>query len=805
MTRLYFSIFLWSLFSLSVKGQNNIPDSLTLLFHHQLEVFPQEKIYLHTDKPYYLSGEEIWFRAHVVDAATHIPLSISRYVYVELISPADSVVCRIKIRVEEEAYYGHLSIPLETPEGDYTVRAYTMLMQGLDECYFCTKPIRIGNPQSRNHQIETRAHTAPANDFDISFYPEGGALIQGVANQVAFKALNAHGQAIDVSGVVYDQSGTEITTFQSTHLGMGLFPLLPEKGKTYWVMCENEQGQSMSFDLPKAMDRGYALCVLQSKDKIYVSVGQPAESTPSDAHYLLAHTRGMVYFAAMWDQAQKTMVFQKARFPSGVLHFILFDSRLTPISERLVFVHNPDQAMVTCRSDQKGFAPRSLVKNSVTISDHNGAPLTGNFSVAVTSDKEVAPASANILTHLLLTSDLRGHIEHPAYYFEETSDAAWALDLLMRTQGWRRYNVAELAQGRFSHPTFPVEWGAEISGTVKSVLMDKPIEDIKVNMISLRDGLSYTAHTDRDGYFRLPFKELPDSAQLIVSVDMTKSMTRMNLTLDSQTFPAITIPATPSACVDNNMFAQYINKAELKYTYENGSRTYADANLVTQLQAIVVTAERKPLQKSNLYSNPSNIIAEEEIEDARGMDIYELLSLIPGVRVSGKNILIRGASSIYGDPRPMLIVDNVPYDMGYIDMIPLSDMAQIDVLKGNDAVIVGSMTGAISIFTKRGRPASQNTPPPFHIKTIAPLGFQQPVAFYAPKYDTPEQNHSTVPDLRTTIHWQPVVQTDPSGAATFEFYTADEQTSYTITIEGTANNGGIIWQEVGLWTNSERK
>jgi len=144
-----FFLFGLLVFTTIIRGQNNVEDSLLLLIHNQLLVFPQEKIYLHTDKPYYITGEKIWFRAYLTDAISHIPSPVSRYVYVELINPLDSIVTRVKIRQDEGAYYGYLLIPDEAPEGNYSLRAYTTFMRSQHENYFFTKSVRIGDPQAR--------------------------------------------------------------------------------------------------------------------------------------------------------------------------------------------------------------------------------------------------------------------------------------------------------------------------------------------------------------------------------------------------------------------------------------------------------------------------------------------------------------------------------------------------------------------------------------------------------------------------------------------------------------------------------
>jgi len=255
----------------SIREQDDIqdiPSRLVSLFEKQLEVFPQEKIYVHTDKPYYISGEKIWFRAFLADAKSHEPVPVSRYVYVELFNSIDSLITRVKIRQEEGSYHGYLPVPEDTREGYYTIRAYTFFMQNQDENYLFTKSLYIGDPQAK-----TTNHVSTFDsDFDVSFCPEGGSLMLGTFCKIAFKAIKSDGLAADVSGTIYDQSGKEIREFESEHSGMGSFPFLAEKGKSYYAVCKNNDGKSKRFDLPAAVDYGYALSVTGMKDKIYVNV-----------------------------------------------------------------------------------------------------------------------------------------------------------------------------------------------------------------------------------------------------------------------------------------------------------------------------------------------------------------------------------------------------------------------------------------------------------------------------------------------------------------------------------------------------
>ena len=869
-----------------INSSNSLIDSLTRAaqrFEMQLSVFPQEKLHLHTDKPYYLSGERIWFRAHVVDAATHVPAFYSNSVFVELFDARDSVVCRVKTGVANDLYSGYINIPEDAPEGDYTIRAYTNRMKGLDEDYFFMKNIHIGDPMSRmihaqpefeflsDKKIGAAIHLLPVtersrstpsskitpesvkisindgkplnlkyengvssfsfnllaaekqramlldatyekkpfrqyiriplpdDDFDVSFYPEGGAALAGCVGRTAFKAMQRDGTEINVEGVVFDQHGNEALQFKTDVRGMGVITMKPERGNKYYAIVTNEKGQSKRFDLPIAKEEGYSLAATWSKDRLTVQVCQPEHQTAGDTLCLIVHTRGVVQDVRIWEKTNLPIVFTKDFFPSGVTILLLLTKDMMPLSERLVFVNNEeDHAKVECIADRDSYSAKSQVKYTVHLTDESGEPLWGNFSVAVTDDYVVTTDSAsNILTSLLLNSDLKGNIPDPAYFFRKKDNSSvYALDLLMLTQGWRRYDIERIVRNDLIQPDTLLAKVYELSGTVRYKVTKRPVENVGVSFLSFGGSISKEANTDRDGRFYLQMGEVYDSTRLLVQTAPQIGRRNLELMLDKPLYPERTIPVISSGTPDRVQFAQYAEKAEQQYVDEHGTRIY-------QLSEVAITAPRvKAVDYSFFYraKETDYVIIEEELEKFPAGSMSSLLMRIPGVNVSKIGDMYIVTCGRYG---VLLCVDDMKETGEYVmERMMVPDVAQIDFLRMPISSIFGATIDqpcVIMIHTKRGKP---NTPKEiYHIKPILPLGFQKPAEFYTPKYDTPAEKQK--PDLRTTIHWQPNITTDENGMASFSFYTTDSPSTYTVTMEGMTADGKIIYHKEKISVVSE--
>ena len=761
-------------------------DSAVLNLSKQLLVFPHEKIYLHTDKPYYITGEKIFFRAFLLDGLFNRTALLSRYIYVELINPADSIVQRLKIRQDENhLFYGAIPLSEELPQGAYKIRAYTQYMRNQGENSFYSKYVRISDPQILSVQAETDLRFAedgkinaslrfidaktqevirkpksiilrlnqdrfftskpdnegwfrvklnvpeksekrvlyveltddnhifrqyiripyPEGDFDVSFYPEGGHLIAGQSSNVAFKAVDTSGKALDVNGEVVDSKGDIIVEFKTFYDGMGEFFICPNPDEHYQAICHSG-GRTLKFDLPEVQKNTYSLKTIVRDNKIWITINQ-FDQTSKPELFLLVHSGGFAIYAKTWDPSKEFITFNTSDFPSGISHILLLTKDFQPVSERLVFLLNNDHGLAEFQTQKDIFRKREQVRAEIQLKDRVQKPLKGNFSIAVTNDREVVvDTTSGIFSGILLRSELKGHIENPEYYFQKgNKNAEQAADLLMKTHGWTRYAIPDILRGELSYPEIPFERSQEFSGTVKSGLFSKLAKDFKVSLISLKYGFFDMTETDENGRYVFRNFEFPDSTKYVIQALNSKGKGKQmtELFVNEEVFPEIQTDWVESVIQEetDRTLLDYVAKADLHYTYENGMRIIH----LPEVQIKARNSEKK--YKSAYYSSPDFSFSTEDIERFGGADIMNLFYQVPGVVVMGNSIRIRGASGT-----PLIVIDDIPYessgeeDMASIlSMVNTNDIGQLDVLKniGNTA-IYGSRgaNGVIVIYTKRG-------------------------------------------------------------------------------------------------------
>jgi len=351
------------------------------------------------------------------------------------------------------------------------------------------------------------------NKISLKFYPEGGDLVTGIPNKVAFKALNEFGKPADIEGEIIDDEGNMITSFTSYHQGMGAFILPCMDGANYTAKITKPKGIEQVYAMPEMLDHGYVLNIIEQNSSL-LQLG--VHASVKEELSLVAQVRGKLYYSTAID-AEPGLVninIPVSMLPFGVCQLTLFDSKGIARCERLVFVNQNKQLQVSIVTDKEKYLPREKVNATISVTDENGMPVATHLSLSVTNDELLSFADdkqGNILSQLFLEQDVKGKIEEPAFYFTKSPKAIQGLDYVMMTSGWRRFSWEPVVQNQMPSLSFKGE-KAVIKGTVFDSYTGKPVPDaiIKINQLQLQ--------TNEKGMFVAKHIDISEPCKLIIEM-----------------------------------------------------------------------------------------------------------------------------------------------------------------------------------------------------------------------------------------------------------------------------------------------
>ena len=756
--------------------------------------FPLETIYAQTDKQNYFTGETIWFRAYLVNSQTHVQDTLSRYVYAELINSQREVKNRVMIRHENGVFAGHILVTENLEAGDYILRFFTRHLESFGEEYFFQRAIHIITPESLE---EAQAIATPAvnNDFAVSFHPEGGDIPAGVYTRVAFKALNSSGLGEDVNGTVVNARGDIVTEFESVHLGMGYFVLMADRNEQLFANIRNAAGVEKRFELPQAREDAISLQVFRQDENVIIHLPYLDNSTL----YLTLQHRGHVLYSERWDTNSKILIIPEDNLPTGVIGIVLSDARGIPISKRQIFnISRLDIVNTTFTTDRESYGVRERVNATVSVTDSENRPLRASFSISVI-DNDIAhyDAAVNILSTLLLTSDLRGHIEAPAYYFmPENENAKAHLDLVILTHGWSRFEVSRVEQEAIIHwDDFGI--GQVITGYLQGT--QRRIANQSVTVLVPEFDFFDEVQTDREGRFRFENFEFPEGTQFVL-----QGNSGTQIRINPEPFPTI-----------DNVFIPVRANFEDEQREEMQRFMHDDGMWLFELDEFVVRGFRTRARNVNqhAFSSPFNQRRDrEELGALRADNLQQLLQQAfpalgigtwgtTSIDISRSTTFDAELARVTGESTPqarateppLIFIDGVEFSFPMLRNLSANNVESIEFARTTaDRAIWGlraGYSGVIIITT--GDPFVTFSALP-NVTMIVPLGYQITREFFAPAYTTDAQRQNPRADLRTTIFWNPNVTTHADGNARIHFYTSDNVGNYVVIIEGITDEGGIV-------------
>lgn len=630
----------------------------------------------------------------------------------------------------------------------------------------------------------------------VQLFPEGGKILGGTTNNIAVKAIDPKGFGIKAKVFLIAGRDT-LSVIETNELGMGsAYVFIANDADNLSASALFDDGNSVVIAMPEVHTRGYSIVVrTQDKDRLLTQINMSDEHVDQRDLYFVLHHLGQVYFVSKQKALGNELVFavEKAGLPTGIVTISILNSDLVPILERAVFNYASQNVLTLSATLNK---PTYQVRDSVLVdvfAGHNvdsmRLSLLSASVVNLTKIKDEYQNAPNILTTLLLNSDLKGFVESPGFYFQDTHPRLHELDQLMLTQGWRNINWDRI--GTSGTPEFEAEKGIKISGYTRKAARKVAEPHAAVQLISTQNFMDYLdTLSNAEGYFEFDNFLFPDSVKFLISARTEKGKSNVDIVFNTIERPATT--ANPNAPMEindiNRLFSDQIEQSK-RYFAELEERGLMDKMIVIEEVVVHASTQKQVSEHSSNLNGPGNadqVLTEEDLTACSTLEMCLAGRLFGVMWIGGVPYNTRSRMPL------QIVMDGMFIESDELSTVNVADIASVEVLRNLNYTTVYGMDGSnglLILTSKIGKSAMKNYVPR-GILTIQPQGIAVARDFYKPTYDVADAV-KLARDLRTTIHWEPDIVTDIEGRANFKFFTSDEAGKYLMVLEGVDLNGRL--------------
>lgn len=806
--------------SITIRGKQ---DSLSARVSRSLQrwyrKYPEEKIFVHTAQDMYSSGETIWYKVYAM--AYGKPSAISGVVYVQLSDTAGNVIAQNKLQLADGLAHGDISIDPKLKSGWYKLTAFTSWMMNFDRDAYYIQKIYVHNAASPGRVAES-GETLKKN-YHIEFFPEGGDLVNGSIARVAFKAYGDDGAPAKVTGTVTDMSGNVVANLLTAHDGMGDFTIEPAAGQVYTAAVKFPDGTRQALTLPGVNAEGLALQVKQADGAIKLRVALSTAKKGMRACLLTAvQNSGIVNtFPLQIADGFNEFKLPGDGFSTGILRLTLFDENGLPVAERLLFINKHDLTTSGVKAGTLSFSAHGANAFSVAIKDDAGRPVKMDLSVSVTDGGVFnEDAAQNIYSALLLSPELKGDIYNPGYYFKNQDDSlARQLDLVMLTNGWRRFSWQKILDNQEQPLKFPAERSLYLAGMVENYKAQHTNGELNIKLLVFNhDSTKFMGYATPDSAGRFILRDFNHSGLSDVYLQpvgkkghilklKTSLLATLADSLKKAKSPPFAVDSLPGNAIyfiprarDEAHTREFANTIELKQVDVKARKITPVEQVIADHVSSKYTSERE--FNLDLVNNPTVNMPFAEYINGKFPNL-----LIRGTPDSPQ-FIYRGGNSLgyttngkadYSAPiaseyLPYFYLNEAPSSYDDISDLNLNDVALIRFIPPPVwfAPFNGGSTGAIMVYTKN------------HTDDLKQLqgvsveydhyifnGYTITREFSSPDYV--KLKNSGLLDDRITLYWAHDLQTDSNGILNFRFNNTDITKKYKVVIQGMDDQGRLVY------------
>lgn len=666
--------------------------------------------------------------------------------------------------------------------------------------------------------------------MDLQFFPESGELVHGLSSKVGFKALDANGKGKIIEGDIIDEKEIIITSFKSNTLGMGSFFIAnADSSKKYYARLRfpaSLNNKPLHYPLPIVAATGNTLAVSKQRDHILIKA--LSNYMKDDSIFVRISFRGVDLYEKKvnLNQGLYKSLLSTTLIPEGIISFTILDNSKKPIAERLYFNEKPQSRIkINLSTDKNKYSKRELTNLNIQTTNYNDEPVKTNASVLVINKEELGTMQSlrqNILSYFLIDSELKGNIENPGYYFKNNSSMHDDLEVLMLTQGWNKYNYSKPNK---SSLILNPEKSLTVSGRVNNLFSEKKgKKDVELTMMTSGTFKSfYKQKTDSLGKFKFHLNDEygKEIEVLIQTANKSDKKISNSVVLDQKISPSVLFEQDKSIEQIDSIVEKFIKKSIKQKEIDEKFKMQFGGILLDQVEISAKMAPNKQ-KVTERYGKPKTIIKGKEIlskEKKWSYGLYSVLLFNYPDKVRIERMPDQNLYATVNNEPTLVLVDGIPvpfYDYVHIPNISPSEVSSFEIIENAKgfsrlfcevhtelrmcAFVAPPWGNVIAIYTHAGIGLAGAQKPKGLTQTAVPV-FSSTKEFYAPKYENIPPDDWQHPDIRTLIHWHPILKTDDLGKTSTSFYNTDNKGKMMIIVEAVSDEGEIGYQELNYEIN----
>jgi hypothetical protein len=754
-----FSIFFcWPFLSLAQKSNN-------------LDYFPQQKVYVHFDKDFYVLGEKIWMKAFLLEDSP-VPDSLKRNVFVDIVNAEGKVINHLIFKTEGNGAEGSFDIPTAWNEGVYFIQAYTPYLMAFGVNAFYKKDIPIYSSSPESAWIFKDDNPVQKTKLDLQFFPEGGHLIHGIESKVAFLAKNENGKGIGLQGFIKNNLDSIVLHFESNNLsdsnkaqGLGYFLFKPDAGQTYQVFVKINTGETYSFSLPTIMNQGYTLKVedadsenftikihnggIQTTEVLKIKVSQNARE--------LLQLNTQITSEQTFTQLQLS----KNKLTEGLLLIqLLADNKI--LAERICFNLPKNKNGFNIQNTETKFRLRQNINLALIGEFADNQSIKNNFTLLV---RKKAPQISfeNITSYYWLSSTLANPIENSAYYLSNETKAKQDLDVLLITQKLKPFTT--------SPDFFKTDYNLNVLKCIaKDSITHTPIPRISIGVFSYETQKAYNSFSDSKGFFQINISDDVDQQTLFFFNTEKSDYINPPIEVEIARYNPSSYPVTPKQLTKSKEIQQYLLDFNKRRLIENNFSPKDTSN-------------NKQEKTRNLLLKPTQTVILAEYVDFA--DVKELLKEVTyNITNREKNGVTKIRMLTDKKPNfkmtfpPFYIINGQPTrNHNIMYNLPIGEIKKMDLYANyRDLIRYYNKFGGGGFLAFETYKDNINLKNTINVNTLQ--FFNQVDKFVAPIFTSSE---ASLPFFSPLIVWQPNLSSLNNGIS---FYHTDDIGDFEVILEG---------------------